>query len=57
MYQTTETKSVIYNYKVDGRTCSTPNVEIAIKRRDEDSTIQVETIINGVSEMSTLVLD
>jgi len=54
MYQTIEHKSVMYNYSRDGKICSTPNVEIAVTRRDEDSDIQVETQIGDKKEFSNL---
>jgi len=54
MYQTNDTKTVMYNYSKDGKICSTPNVEIAVTRRDEDSDIQVETQIGDKKEFSNL---
>ena len=57
MYQTNESKSIMYHYKKDGKTCSTPNVEIAVTRRDEDTKIQVETITGDSSELTVLALN
>jgi len=57
MYQTNESKSIMYHYKKDGKTCSTPNVEIAVTRRDEDTKIQVETITGDNSELTVLALN
>lgn len=57
MYQKNDITTVIYNYKRDGRTCSTPNVDIAISRRDESSTIHVETRTGEKVEYSTLVFE
>lgn len=54
MHPTTESKTVMYNYTKDGRVCSTPNVEIAVSRRDADTEIQVETIIGDKKEFSVL---
>ena len=53
----TETKTIMYNYTKDGKVCSTPNVEIAVTRRDEDTKIEVETIINGDKVITVLALD
>ena len=57
MYQTTDQKTVMYNYSKDGKTCSTPNVEIAVTRRDEDSDIQVETQIGDKKEFTRLAIN
>ena len=44
----------MYNYQKDGKTCSTPNVEIAVTRRDADTKIEIETKIGETIELSTL---
>lgn len=54
MYPTTEKTTTMYNYLKDGKTCSTPNADIAVTRRDEDSEIQVETRTGEKVEHSTL---
>jgi len=48
---------VVYNYLNEGKVCTTPNVEIAISRRQGDEHIQVETHIGEDVNYSTLVLD
>ena len=57
MIKSNETKTVMYTYLKDGKPCSTPNVEIAVTRRDEDTTIEVETITDGVTVLSVLALN
>jgi hypothetical protein len=53
----TEEKSiVVYHYKRDKETFTTPNVEIAISRRNVEYDINVETIKNGNSHWSTLAI-
>jgi len=53
-----EVKNVIYNYKRDGKTCTTPNIDIAVARRDAKSTIQTETqYANGKTEFGVVTLD
>ncbi len=49
-------KTTMYNYQKDGKICSTPNVEIAITRRDDSADIQVETREGGEVKLSTLVI-
>lgn len=45
---------VIYHYTRGKETLTTPNAEIAINRRKNDSEIRVETITNGESVFSVL---
>ena len=53
-----EQKSVMYNYQREGRTCSTPNIDIAVARRDAESAIQTETQYpNGKTEFGVVTLD
>jgi hypothetical protein len=52
-----EQKNVMYNYKKDGKVCTTPNIDIAVARRDADSVIQTESILsNGKVEYGTVAL-
>ena len=56
MYKTKEVNTTMYHYMKDGRKCSTPNVEIAIARRDDDTEIKVEARVDDEVKHSTLVL-
>jgi len=47
----------LYNYHRLGEHFTTPNAEIAIARRADDSPIQVETHIGSKVEHSVLVLE
>lgn len=47
----------VYNYLSDGKVCTTPNVEIAIARRQGDAHIQVEKHLGEQINHSTLVID
>ena len=51
-----ERKIIVYHYKREKDLFTTPNVEIAISRRIGKTDIHVETVINGESEWSTLVV-
>jgi len=57
MYDNTERTTTMYNYKKDGKTCSTPNADIAVTRRDEDTDVQVETRTGEKVEHSTLTFN
>lgn len=52
----TESKITIYHYHRGKDVFTTPNVEIAISRRGDIKDIHVETIVDGESEWSKLVI-
>jgi hypothetical protein len=52
-----ESKPVtVYHYTRQGEVFTTPNAEIAIARRSGEQDIQVETVKDGESSWSTLVI-
>jgi len=54
----TEQKNVMYDYKRDGKTCTTPNIDIAVARHDEGTTIYTTTFSpNGKTEVGTVTLN
>ncbi len=54
----TEQKNVMYDYKRDGKTCTTPNIDIAVARHDEGTTIYTTTFLpNGKTEVGTVTLN
>ena len=46
-------KVVVYHYEREGKTFTTPSVKIANARKDTGM-LQIETITDGVSEISNL---
>jgi hypothetical protein len=46
-------KVIVYHYEREGKTFTTPSVKIANARKDTGN-LQIETITNGVSEISNL---
>ena len=52
----TENKEIIvYHYQRNGKIYTTPSLQIAVARKDEDG-IKIETVCNGESEFSNLKL-
>ena len=57
MLKQEEPVSLMYLYTRDGKTVSTPNVDIAIARNQDDQLIIVEKHIGQKVEKSTLIIE